>query len=899
MLALVDMAPSRVQSGYSRGSRTHYAPRATYRIQLTPDFSFRDAAKIVPYLADLGVSDLYLSPCLQAEPGSTHGYDVTDPTRLNEELGGRAGFDELVAATRDTGLGIALDIVPNHMSVAGTCNPWWQDVLEHGVHSAYWPFFDLRPSTGNGWPQLDLPVLGDHLAHALAAGDIQLKRVENAFRAVYFDKWWPLALPTMSAPLGFAAARCDSRDLRNIAFALGELEMTARDSGVDPDHYRRTVVSLYERMGRMLETQPDIAQEIDGELAEINRDSRRIGAVLDRQFYRLRFWRSAADRIGYRRFFDINELIGVRVEDPAVFTATHQLLATLVAEGAVTGLRVDHPDGLRDPAVYLDRLRSLAPNAWIVVEKILQPHESLRPEWPVDGTTGYDFLRLATGLFVDPEGERPLSALYRQFTGENRDFAVVARDAKREVLRFDLGADLRVLAERLHQVTESRRYDFSTGQIEEALVEVLAAFPVYRTYARNREVAQADAADVKSAIESVRAGDSTVDATLLELLQDVLLLRENGDQVAEFVALFQQVASPAMAKGVEDTAFYRYNRLVALNEVGGDPGQFSVGPDAFHEWCALTLESHPDTMLASTTHDTKRSEDARIRIAALSEMPEVWAAAVDRWSAHNARYRVNGMPSRNAEYLLYQTLVGAWPISTDRALAYMEKAVREAKLYTSWTRPAPEYDIALRDFVHACLTDWDFTTDVAAFVEPLAPVAHRVSLAQTLIRLTAPGVPDFYQGTELWDLSLVDPDNRRPVDFAHRASLLDEIATLTPEQIVDRIDDGLPMIWLIQKMLQFRTGHPELFRRGSYAPVHANGPKRDHIVAFLRDGTALTVAPRWLVRLAGQWGDTSLTLPNGSWIDLFTQDRFQGPTRVADLVSRFPVAFLVREESGP
>jgi (1->4)-alpha-D-glucan 1-alpha-D-glucosylmutase len=576
-----------------------------------------------------------------------------------------------------------------------------------------------------------------------------------------------------------------------------------------------------------------------------------------------------------------------------------------VRKGVLDGLRIDHPDGLRDPRQYFERLHEYAPGGWMVVEKILTPRERLPDDWPVAGTTGYDFLNVVTALLVDREGEQPLSDFFARFTGMTAEYPTMVRDKKHLVQKELFGSDLARLTSLLVSICERRkRYrDYTRRELSSMLREVIACFPVYRTYieAASGRISDRDKGLIDEAIEAAKRNRPEIDADLFEFFRDVLQLRVPGHLESEMVMRFQQLTGPVMAKGVEDTAFYNYNRLVTLNEVGGDPGQFGLTLDDFHARCRETQECWPTTMLASTTHDTKRSEDVRARIALLAEIPADWAATVERWASCNERHKRDAMPDRNLEYLLYQTLVGAWPIEPERIAAAMLKSAREAKAYTSWNNPSVAYEEALGSFITDVLADRSFRDDLDAFVARLVEPGRVNSLAQTLIKLTAPGVPDFYQGTELWSFSLVDPDNRRPVDFETRRRLLSELADLSLDEIVRRSDEGLPKLHLIRQALHLRRRRPEWFGMdGDYTPLVTRGPQRDHVVAFARGGRGggcIAVAPRLPLRLGGRWSGTTLTLPKGSWLNELTGERCSGgATGVAELLQRFPVALLSRSD---
>ena len=879
--------------------------RATYRVQLHAGFDFVAAASIADYLAELGVSHLYCSPYLQAAKGSTHGYDIVDPRAVNRELGGAPGHARLSEALREAGLGQVLDIVPNHMAISGPDNPWWWDVLENGPASRYASYFDVDwdPPEARLRNVVLLPVLADHYGRVLERGDLRLAREGVAFTIRYQNHVFPVSPQSLDMLLATAAERTGSEALAFIAEALGELPSptTTDQASVERRHRHKNI--LYDSLARLFAEHPDAARAIDAVVAEVNASVDLLDSLLERQNFRLAHWRAAARDLGYRRFFDINGLVGLRVEHEHVFRDTHRLVLAWLTDGTLDGLRIDHPDGLRDPEAYLDRLRDAGPEAWITVEKILEPGEALRDSWPVDGTTGYDFLNRVSGLFVDPEGEKALTELDAELTGESTDWAEVARAKKHQVMRETMGSDLNRLTALFLAICERRRRyrDYTRHELHEALRDTLASFAVYRTYVRPEPAAvdEDDARRIVEATETARAHRPDLDGELFEFLRDLLRRRLLGDLETELTMRFQQLSGPVMAKGVEDTAFYSFNRLVSLNEVGGDPSRFGVGVEEFHQACDEAQELWPRTMLATSTHDTKRSEDVRARLALLSEMPERWGEVVRRWAALNARHHRGEWPDRNAEYLFYQTLVGAWPIDTDRMVAYMTKASHEAKAHTSWTNPNDAYDAALGAFVEAAMADLTFTVDVEAFVAPLIAAGRVNSLAQTLLKLTAPGVPDIYQGTELWDLSLVDPDNRRPVDYALRRRLLAALDRTTPEAIMARSDEGLPKLWVIRQTLQLRRQRPALFGAdGRYRPLTAMGARSDHVVAFARGEGAIAVAPRLVMRLEDNWMNTTLELPPGQWRNELTGDVVQDVVRIADLLARFPVALLSRIESS-
>ncbi len=956
-------------------------PHSTYRLQLRPDFDFDDAAAVADYLARLGISHLYASPYLQAAPGSTHGYDVVDPTRVNEELGGEAGHERLQRSLGEAGLGQVLDIVPNHMAIGGRENRWWWDVLRNGPASRFASFFDVDwdPPESRLRNHVLIPVLGDHYGRELEAGDIRLEFDDDeGFRVRYHDHVLPVAPRSLGSILegaadaarrgagapGAAAARpggplrggdttsggahtsgeqtpsggahtpvehplvgsADSEveDLAFVGRALGDLAEPGVAEGAARRRRQRDLEALDRRVAALLGRNESLRQAVYAELEAVNGNADRLDAVLRSQNYRLAYWRVAGQELVHRRFFDIDTLAALRTEDPEVFEAVHGRVLEWLRAGVLDGVRVDHPDGLRRPGEYFRRIRDAAPDAWVVAEKILMPDEAL-PDWPVAGTTGYEVLNDVLGLFVDPAGEAPLTGLWMGLTGDGRDFHDVAYDARRDVLRDVLAADVNRLGNIfVHLCEERRRYrDFTRPELKRALAEVAASFPVYRAYlgeaspeAEREEVAgERDRAVIDAAVDAARsrseARGGELDPELLDFLRAILVGEVQDDEARGLRMRFQQLTGPVAAKGEEDTAFYRYHRLSALNEVGGDPGRWGLSPSSFHERMARRSREQPEAMSALSTHDTKRSEDVRARLVALSEVPGAWADAVTRWRARNAKHWPDGVePDPAMEYLLYQTMVGAWPIDEERVAAYMEKATREAKLRTSWTDPNAGYDQALRGFI-AALYDSRFGDEVASFVAPLIGPGRVNSLAQKLVQLTAPGVPDIYQGTELWDLSLVDPDNRRAVDFGARAGSLEVLGERSDgdvdvEGILAGMDEGIPKLWVVRQALAARARYAAAFA-GGYEGLAAVGAAAEHVVAFVRRGSgadgggrerALVVVPRLTIRLArsGGWRGTALRVPEGEWTNVMTGETVRGgAVEVASLLGRFPVALLVKE----
>ncbi|HVF33216.1 MAG TPA: malto-oligosyltrehalose synthase [Acidimicrobiales bacterium] len=821
-------------------------PRATYRVQLHAGFTFDDAAAIVPYLADLGISHLYCSPYLQAAPGSTHGYDVVDHHRLNDELGGRPAFARLEAALREHGLGQVLDIVPNHMATAGRANAWWWDVLENGPASRYATSFDIDwdPPERKLIAQVLVPILGDHYGRVLEAGELVLERDGGSFTIRYHEHEVPVSPRSLDDVLGRAAARLDDHaELASLATAFGRLPhalLTDWDSVLERHRDKEVLRS---RLAELCAAEPDVAFAVDEEVKVVNDDVEALHQLLERQNYRLAFWRTAGRELDYRRFFDITTLIALRAEEEHVFAETHEMLLDLVAAGAVHGLRVDHVDGLRDPKAYLERLRAAAgPDAYLVVEKILEGDERLRHSWPVDGTSGYDFLVQVNDLLHDPSGAEAMTATYERFTGSTDDVEELARRAKHEIMRTVLAADVERLTAQFAVVAEGHRRfrDHTRSELRDALREVITSFDVYRTYvvgAADPHGVEEDEEVVSRAVERAVAARPDLDPELFGFLGDLLVLRHEGPAEVELAERFQQVSSPVMAKAVEDTVFYRYLRMISLNEVGGEPGHFGSPVAAFHE--RRQGEAEGGSMLATSTHDTKRSEDVRARLAALAEVPEAWAAAVDRWAV---RFEGSGV-DRPTQYLTFQTVVGAWPLSADRLRAYLEKATKEAKVHTSWIDPVPDYDRTVAGFAERALGDPGFVAEVEGFLADTGLVAagRHNSLVQTALKLTCPGVPDIYQGTELWDLSLVDPDNRRPVDYELRRRAL----------AGDRTVEGAEKQQLVRTLLRLRRDRPELFApEAGYSPRPVDGPDAERVIAFERAGGALRVLA-WRFPLRG------------------------------------------------
>ncbi len=798
------------------------SPRATYRVQLREEFDFDAATAIIPYLEELGISHLYSSPYMQAAQHSPHGYDVVDPTRVSETLGGDAGLRRLDAALRDAQMGQLLDIVPNHVYIGERANVRWWNLLREGRAGDSALYFDIDWDAPGLAERVLLPVLGAPRDEVLAEGGLDVvATASDGFELRYGDSAFPLAQGTAATP-----------------------------GPVAPE-------------------------------------------TLNAQHYILDFFKTGSVLLNYRRFFDVSSLAGVRVEHTAVFDWSLARAIELVDDGTVDGLRIDHIDGLRDPTGFAVQLRSRVPGAWLVAEKILATGEQLHVDWPIDGTTGYEFGALLTSLFIHPGGLQELSDCYRQFTGDALDFQAHSHRGRHEVVESLFSAEL----SRLTRVAE--RAGVAGARTE--LAVLIAGMPQYRIYPQDGGVLSRDDRRALDAAGTWARESNQCDGRRLDAI--LAILRGNGGGSAparELRERFQQVAGAAMAKGVEDTAFYRFTRLVALNEVGSDPERIGT-LEEFHETCMQVARDHPLTLLATTTHDTKRSEDARLRVGLLSEMPQRWRHTVERLDHLAARHRGPHPPSRTAEYLFYQTLIAAHPIDADRAWAYMRKAAREAKLDTSWLEPNEPYERDLEWFVRGMLADPNVDAEIEAVIATMTPAWQTLSLSQTLIKLTAPGIPDIYQGSELWDLRLVDPDNRTPVDYDTRRTALRDVMRADRGEFLADLESGAPKLQLIVTALAARARHAEAYGTESgHARVSAMGSRADHVISFLRSGrngqpVTVTVAFRWPLLLRDGWGDTRLELPPGRWRDALTgRETPGGEQRIATLLEAVPVALLER-----
>jgi (1->4)-alpha-D-glucan 1-alpha-D-glucosylmutase len=799
-------------------------PISTYRLQFNKDFRFIDALRIVDYLHDLGITDLYASPILKARPGSTHGYDVTDPAQINPEIGTSEEFDQLVSALQAKGMGLVLDIVPNHMA-ASVDNPWWFDVLEKGQDSPYSGFFDVNWAT----QKVLLPILGKPYGEALENQELVV-RIENGRPVLqYYEQKLPIAAG-------------------------------AENLNVDQ--------------------------------------------VLSRQHYRLAYWRKAADGINYRRFFDINDLVALRAERDDVFEATHQYILKLVEQGKVTGLRIDHIDGLLDPKAYLDRLSG----NYVVTEKILAGNEHVPCDWRTHGTTGYDFLNFMNGAFIDRQGFHQLGKIYSDFVQSSASFVAVFRERKRQVMRELFPGEVAALVNRLSRLAEEDRHarDLAAEDLKEAFLSLSACLPVYRTYIRNENISETDRTYIEDTISVSGKGPAFDFLRRVLLIEPAWYLQHRKTEYLDFTMRWQQFTGPVMAKGLEDTTFYVHNPLISVNEVGGD----SNGPECYfgiEEFHRRNLDRHarwPQTMNASSTHDTKRSEDVRSRINVLSEFPLEWARHLGRWRRLFSRTTADGVPAPNEQAFIFQSMLGAWPIEPDRLKQYVTKALREGKTHSSWMNIDQEYESRVLSFVDSLYASEQFLNDFARFQKKIAYFGFVSSLSQLVLKITSPGVPDFYRGTDVWDLSLADPDNRRPVDFASRIAMFAGLQKKTnPRQLLKSLGDGRLKLYITWKLLNFRRAHRDLFLEGEYVPLSVTGARADHVIAFARrihDDWCVVAAPRLLGKLGrgrNRWQDTFIQLPTeagSDWTNILTKENVSTELSASTLFAGLPVAVLAK-----
>lgn len=988
-------------------------PFATCRLQFNREFTFTDAREVVPYLHRLGISDLYASPCFAAREGSPHGYDIVNHNALNRELGTEEEFHELCGELRSRGMGQILDFVPNHMCVEGSENAWWRDVLENGPSSLYAYFFDINwePVKRELINKVLLPFLGDQYGNVLERGELRLAFEEGAFFIHYCNAWFPVEPTTYLKILGHrpeALKELLSPDsppyleLLSIFTALQHLPATTEQDPDKREERSREKEIVKRRLWRLCGESPEIGGFIEENVRIFNgtREDPHSFDLLDgllaEQVYRLSFWRVATEEINYRRFFDINGLGAIRMEDPAVFRETHTLLFRLIREGSVTGVRIDHVDGLYDPSSYLQKLQkgcfvqigipaagcateeprtgaeaeeteaefareydetAAADPAfkpfYIIGEKILLKGERLPEEWPVFGTTGYNFLNALNGIFVEMDNALAFDRIYSRFVRGAVNFPEVMYEKKKLVMQVAMSGELNTLGHYLNSISERDRLtrDFTLNSLTRAITEVIAFFPVYRTYTNSWPVREKDAQYIETAVAKARRKNPAISASVFDFMRDILLLRFSdhasyGDKMEwlNFVMRFQQITGPVMAKGVEDTAFYVYNRLISLNEVGGMPDRFGITIEAFHSHNLERCKSFPHALSATATHDSKRGEDVRARINALSGIPENWRKAIISWSRLNKRRRkiVDGqpVPDRNEEYLLYQTLVGAWPagemneadcaLFRGRIKEFMTKAVREAKINSSWINPNTPYEEALAIFIDAILVfapGNEFLKDFRSFQGLIGHYGVFNSLSQMLLKIASPGIPDFYQGTELWDLTLVDPDNRRPVDFRGRSEALDAIKNREMEighrelirELLAGWEDGRIKLYLTHTALSYRRENRELFENGGYLPIDARGARARHVCAFARRVSGkevIAAVPRFMATLIPEqgmvpcgsdvWRDTFLSLPNETtgtrWRNVLTGEKVAVLKRegrpilpVAEVFAGAPVALLEAE----
>ncbi|QEH37124.1 Maltooligosyl trehalose synthase [Aquisphaera giovannonii] len=990
--------------------RRRSLPDATYRMQLHAGFTFRQAEEIVPYLAELGISDAYASPYLKAAPGSTHGYDITDHEQLNPEIGTQAEHDAWLDSLGRHGIGLILDVVPNHMGILGNENPWWNDVLENGQASIHAQDFDIdwaAPTRPENRGRVLLPFLGDVYGVTLEKGELVVGRDGGAFHVQYMEHRYPLDPRSYAAILEPAVGPVSTAlgedaepvvELKSILTALRNLPEHTETSPGKVAERRREKEVVKRRLATLLESQPVVVGAIDESLRVLNgtpgepRSFDALDALLSVQPYRLAFWRVASDEINYRRFFDINTLVALRTDREEVMRATHRMVFDIVTRKGATGLRIDHPDGLLDPQRYLERLQQAFvlmtarrlhldgprssevtwdelrpylydivrpapvasindPRLYVVVEKILGSDEPFPEDWVSHGTSGYDALNRINDLYVDLSNSGEFARRYQEWIEDTTPYRELVRQKKYLILEHSLASELHVLSYQLERIAlrDRRSRDFTQTVLRHALREVIASFPVYRSYITARKVHDYDKDLVDRAVRSARRRNPVISRSVFDFLRDVLLGRVGAaDEVpesefapADFAGKFQQVTAPVMAKGLEDTTFYVYNRLLSLNEVGGEPNRFGSSVDSLHRWNQERASRFPHSMTPLATHDTKRSGDVRARINVLSEVPSLWFEALARWSDLNRKHRTliedHEAPDHNEEYFFYQNLLGAWPMEgltpentasfVERVRGFMQKAIHEAKVHSSWQNPNPDYDQAVDQFVAKVIDpsqNAEFLDDFAELRDLVRRHGMINSLSQTLLKLAMPGVPDTYQGTELWDLSLVDPDNRRPVDYALRARLLRELIAahddpqVGPGRLVrdltSNMVDGRIKLYLHWRALRARREQPDLFTTGEYRGLNPRGANQQSLFAFVRasgDRRAVVAVPRLTTRLCGghlplgaeSWGDTEVQLEGmGSVTSLrnvFTGETFpiapEGGTvlKAADLLASFPVALLV------
>jgi (1->4)-alpha-D-glucan 1-alpha-D-glucosylmutase len=979
-------------------------PITTYRLQFNHQFKFLDAKAIVSYLHELGISDVYASPYFKARKGSPHGYDILDHHQLNPEIGAKSEYEDFVEELKKYKMGQVLDIVPNHMCIAEDENIWWMDVLENGPSSMFADFFDIdwKPVKDELENKVLIPVLGDQYGRVLEKQELKLAFEEGVFFIHYSDRKFPVAPISYRRVLEYRIDELKKKigndhshlqELLSIITALVHLPTRTEKDQEKIIERRREKEIIKKRLGDLYNESEEVRSFIEENLKRFNGDPEDPGSfdllddLLNEQVYRLSHWQVATEEINYRRFFDINELAAIRMEDPHVFEETHQLVLKLIREGKVTGLRVDHPDGLYNPAEYFYRLQrscfiqfclrameaedelamrekigSLYDEAisenptsllrmpfYIVGEKILTKSERMPEDWPIFSTTGYVFLNAVNGIFIEVANDKAFDDIYRRFIKSRVDYQDLIYEKKKLIMQTSMPSEINMLGHTLNRISEKNRHtrDFTLNNLTTAIVEAIASFPVYRTYVTRSGVNDRDKRYIEQAISRAKRKNPALSATVFDFLKDVLLLEylenfKEADKMEwlDFVMRFQQITSPVMAKGVEDTVFYVYNRFVSLNEVGGNLEKLGTSLDTFHGMNIERTKFWPCAMIATSTHDTKRSEDVRARLDVLSEIPNEWRECIIRWSRINKKAKsiTDGqwIPDRNEEYLIYQTLIGVWPLlSMDeddyrifkkRIKNYMLKAIREAKVNTSWISPNVSYEEGLLKFIESILSNNLFIRDFEMLQKKVAYFGLFNSLSQTLLKITSPGIPDFYQGTEIWDFSLVDPDNRRPVNFDLRKELL---ARLKKKMGVSGADlkelvkdlmrgwkDGTPKLYVTYKALNYRKENHLLFKDGNYIPLETEGNLKDHICAFARQKegtTVLIIMPRFLTHLIRDteemplgghvWKESYVVLPNeingGTFRNLFSDEIIEKVKRngedllsLGEVFAHFPVAML-------
>lgn len=965
-------------------------PQATYRLQFNKDFTFSQATKLIPYLKELGISHCYASPYLKARPGSMHGYDITDHNLINPEIGTNEDFENFVTSLKNAGMGQLLDMVPNHVGIMGSDNHWWMDVLENGQASLYAEYFDIdwHPPKAELHEKVLIPILGDQYGNVLEKGELKLSfdETNGEFSLFYYDHRFPIdpkgypqilsyELETGEDNTTNSLDEVTSQEFKSLITAFGNLP-SQTETSQEAKNIRDRDKQIHKRhLGNLCQQSSALKNIIQSNVTTFNGtpgDSSSFDLLhnlIKAQAFRLAYWRVAADDINYRRFFDINDLAALRMEEPSVFSKTHQFVLELLTSGKVDGLRIDHPDGLYDPLQYFQRLQQAFYEAsqskssdthfssnqqyfYLTIEKIVASYEHLSKDWPVAGTTGYRFANVLNGIFVDTTNEKRMTRIYSAFINEKIDFHDLVYKSKKLILRVSLASQLNVLANELSRIALSSRHtcDFTVNSLRDALMEILACFPIYRTYVTKEKITDDDVRFIDWAVRCAKKKSTAADVSVFDFIRDVLLttIAKNKpdnyqNAVLRFAMRIQQLSSPVMAKAMEDTSFYIYHRLTSLNEVGGDPGTFGLTINAFHGASQDRAKHWPHTMLATSTHDGKRSEDVRSRINVLSEIPVLWKLHIGRWKRINSRKKITveeqEIPTRNDEYLLYQTLIGAWPVENldedqlkifvDRIKQYMLKAIREAKVNTSWLNPNAVYENAISEFIDTLLSSNSrnlFLEDFLPFQRLVSKLGMLNSLSQTLIKLTSPGIPDLYQGTELWDFSLVDPDNRRPVNYDKRMSLLKQLKTSAnelkdnPQQLskmlLDDMQDGHIKLYIIWKALDIRRNYESIYKEGDYYPLKVEGEMQNHICAFARikdDQMFITIAPRFFHTLITEqetipigeavWKNTYAELPSNAprrWTNVLTGETISSKqesdsTRILikELFQYFPYALLV------